>query len=353
MCAGGPGEKHLHTQFINKSLPAPNTYPVRIYIDITYSFTECPKQGCDVELHIENYPERFSYGDGPIIIPDNHIQGTNETSNGTKRFYFTPSTLYTGFTLTLISGKGCVTVSRVLVYRYECPGHDRQPTLDLGRRPATQAPATASVLVTSHCAENSNFTGQEPSMSLQCLSFGHWSGAPLQCQCDVGYSRNGDICEGKTDSQASQLLCIHFSAEEQVSTQLSATSSFTVSPSALPSPQSTDRTTENPTVTAAEGSSGGPSIAILAGVAAVIVVILFLVVIVALIIAVVRNKRKLKPNDPDTTENVAYETIATLPVIPRYEYLADHVPFTCDQLLLHSVVLKLSKGKGLTVIFAS
>ena len=95
-----------------------------------------------------------------------------------------------------------------------------------------------------------------------------------------------------------------FLAEGQVSsdvTQLSATSSFTLSPSALPSPQSTDGTTENPTVrernTAAEGSSGGPPITILAGVAAVIVVILFLVVVIALIIAVVRKKRKLKPNE--------------------------------------------------------
>ena len=96
-----------------------------------------------------------------------------------------------------------------------------------------------------------------------------------------------------------------FLAEEQVSsdmTQLSATNSFTVSPSVLPSPQSTDGTTESPTVreknTAAEGSSGGQPIVILAGVTAVIVVFLFLVlVIVALIIAVVRKKRKLKPNE--------------------------------------------------------
>ena len=77
-----------------------------------------------------------------------------------------------------------------------------------------------------------------------------------------------------------------FLAEQQVSsdvTQLSATISFTVSPSVLPSP---------------EGSSGGPPITILAGVAAVIVVSLFLVlVVVALIIAVVRRKRNLKPNE--------------------------------------------------------
>ena len=196
MCAGDAGEKHLQTQFINKSLPAPDTYLVRIYIDITYSFTECPKQGCDVELHIENYNENFSLGDGAIIIPDNHIKSTNETY-GSKKFYFSSKTLSTGFTLTLISHEGCVIVSRVLVYRYECPGHDRQPTVNLERRPATQAPVTGSVPVTSYCAENSNFTGHKPPMSLECLPFGHWSGAPLPCQCDVGYNRNGDICEGK------------------------------------------------------------------------------------------------------------------------------------------------------------
>ena len=192
MCAGGPGGKHLQTQFINKSLPAPDTYPVRIYIDITYSFTECPKQGCDVELHIENHPKKFMFA----IIPDNHIQSTNETYNGTEKFYFGSNSSSTGFNLTLISSEGCVTVSRVLVYRYECPGHDRQPTVDLGRRPATQAPVTGSVPVTSYCTENSNFTGQVPPMSLKCFSFGHWFGAALPCHCDVGYSRNGDICEG-------------------------------------------------------------------------------------------------------------------------------------------------------------
>ena len=207
MCAGGPGEKHLQTQFINKSLPAPDTYPVRIFIEITYSFTECPKPGCIVELHVENHPESFSFGNGVI----KHIESTNEIFNGTKKFNFISTNLSAGFNLKLISHEGCVTVSRVLVYRYECPGHDRQPTVDLGRRPATQAPIIASVLVTSYCAENSNFTGQVLPMSLKCSPFGHWFGAALPCQCDVGYSRNGNICEGKnlTDSQASQLY-VHF-----------------------------------------------------------------------------------------------------------------------------------------------
>ena len=304
MCAEGPGEKHLQTQFINKSLPAPDTDPVRIYIDITYSFTECPspRPGCNVELHIENRPKSFSFGEN-VIMPDNHIQSTSDASNGTKEFNFISSNLSTGFNLTLISHEGCVTVSRVLVYRYECPGHDRQPTVDLGRRPATQAPISAFVSVTSYCAENSNFTGRPAVRMLVCSSSGLWSGAPLPCQCNVGYSRNGNICEGKnlTASQFQNRMSI-FLAEGQVSsdvTQLSATSSFTVSPSVLPSP---------------EGSSGGPLIGILSGVAAVIVVFLFLVIV--LVITFVRNKRKSKPNDPDTTENVGYETTVTLSVIP-------------------------------------
>ena len=92
-----------------------------------------------------------------------------------------------------------------------------------------------------------------------------------------------------------------FLAEEQVSSDvaiLSATSSFTVSPSVLPS---------------LEGSSGASPIAILTGVAAVIVVFLFLVIV--LVITFVRKKRKSKPNDPVTTENVGYETTVTLSVI--------------------------------------
>ena len=247
---------------------------------------------------VENYPEKLF-----VLIPDNHIQGTNETPNGTKKFFFGSSTSSTGFNLKLISHEGCVTVPRVLVYRYECPGHDREPTVDLGRRPATQAPVTGFVPVTSHCAENSNFTGRYAVRMLMCSSSGLWSGAPLPCQCDVGYSRNGNICEGKnlTASQFQNRMYI-FLAEGQVSsdvTQLSATSSFTVSPSALPSP---------------EGSNGGPLIGILVGVVAVIVVFLFLVIV--LVITFVRNKRKSKPNDPDTTENVGYETTVTLSVIP-------------------------------------
>ena len=196
MCAGGPGEKHLQTQFINKSLPAPDTYPVKIFIDITYSFTECPKPGCTVDLHIVNHSKILQFGEN-VIMQNNHIQSTSDASNGTKKFNFISNNLSTGFNLTLISREGCVAVSRVLVYRYECPGHDRQPTVDLGRRPATQAPVIASVPVTSYCAENSNLTGQEPSMSLKCSSFGHWFGATLFCKCDVGYSRNENICEGK------------------------------------------------------------------------------------------------------------------------------------------------------------
>ena len=105
-----------------------------------------------------------------------------------------------------------------------------------------------------------------------------------------------------TASQFQNCMSI-FLAEGQVSsdvTQLSATSSFTVSPSALPS---------------TEGSSGGPLIGILTGVAAVIVVFLFMVIV--LVITFVRKKRKSKPDDPDTTENVGYETTTvTLSVIP-------------------------------------
>ena len=86
-------------------------------------------------------------------MPDNHI--VSETSSGTKQFFFDSNTSVAGLFLALTSVGACVTVSRVLVYHYECPGHDRLST-GLERRPATQAPVNGSVSVTPHCAEYLN-----------------------------------------------------------------------------------------------------------------------------------------------------------------------------------------------------
>ena len=131
VCSGGQLGKWLVTQFINKSLPAPDQYPVRIFVNVTYSFMNCPRPQCDqdFELLLANYSSgaRYSYGEDGIM-PDNQIQNTGEASSGTKQVFVDYDASVTGFSLALRSYEACVRVSRVLVYRYECPGHDRQST---------------------------------------------------------------------------------------------------------------------------------------------------------------------------------------------------------------------------------
>ena len=64
--------------------------------------------------------------------------------------------------------------------------------------PATLAPASGSVTVTTQCADNARRTSS--SLNAFCNSDGTWSGNP-RCQCNSGYqiaTVNGrQICQGK------------------------------------------------------------------------------------------------------------------------------------------------------------
>ena len=191
--------KWLKTQSINKTLPSPNTYPVRIYVNITYSFMSCPRRECDdnFELLLANYSSNgtsYQYGEGGIM-PDNSIQNTSGISSDTKQFFFDSETSFAGIFLALRSVEACVTVSRVLVYRYECPGHDRLPTTDLLRRPATQAPSSL-MPVTPYCAENSHLVNK--TSTILCRSDGVWVNGKARCECDSGYTEDqeGTTCKG-------------------------------------------------------------------------------------------------------------------------------------------------------------
>ena len=154
VCAGGLGAKFLLIQRISKSVPAPDNYTVRVFVNITYSFMTCPEgRDCDhdFELLIARNIGQYT---GDSIMPDRHIRDT--TASGTQHFYFDVGVDEGGFDLALRSRpKGvCVTVSRVLVYRHECLG---QPT-GLTRRPATQAPVNDNVSAIPYCVENSHPT---------------------------------------------------------------------------------------------------------------------------------------------------------------------------------------------------
>ena len=199
LCSYRPGKKWLQTQFINKSLPAPDTYPVTIFVNVTVSGT-CSGYGCndDFELQVAHIisgePEKYT-GNG--IRPDRFIPLSRVNFSGTKQFSFDSGNTSSGFHIRLEADYACVTVLRVLVYRYECPGHDRQPT-GLARRPATQAPNAGVVFVRPFCAENSHFSDISNHNSLTCLYNGTWLNGQEHCVCDEGYNndRDGDVCEG-------------------------------------------------------------------------------------------------------------------------------------------------------------
>ena len=207
LCAGGSGgKKWLYTQFINKSLPAPDTYPVRIFVDVTYYSYRCMPHchhdiltnctNCDmphrrggIELLVSHADSGEYTGDG--ITPKNVIT-YNETKT-TKQFYFNTSSV---FSLALQATEACVTVSRVLVYRYECAGHDRLPT-GLSRRPPTQAPDSGSVRVNPYCADHAHISAANGQNKLLCQYNGTWLNEQPQCVCDEGYNEDVDTCQGK------------------------------------------------------------------------------------------------------------------------------------------------------------
>ena len=108
----------------------------------------------------------FAYGNW--ISQGTYIESTSGASSGTKQFFFDSRTSADGVYLALSGIDTCVTVSRVLVYRYECPGQKRGPLC----RPATRAPVHGHVAVTPNCAENN--CGSAVPEALICTSQGIW-----------------------------------------------------------------------------------------------------------------------------------------------------------------------------------
>ena len=56
VCCTDPGNKVLWTQNINKSLPAPDEYPVRVFVKlhVTYPFLNCSEEReCDGDLKLQ------------------------------------------------------------------------------------------------------------------------------------------------------------------------------------------------------------------------------------------------------------------------------------------------------------
>ena len=200
----------LRTQNINKSLPAPDEYPVRVFVTlyVSYPFLNCSEEReCDDDLELQSVLYTDSGQTFFIqsrVFPDSRtfIQDTIQ-----YHFHLDLTERMDIFGLSLISREGdtCVNVSRVLVYRHECPGHERQST-GLSRRPATQAPVRETVSVTPYCTENSNHSKGSIPDRLVCTAEGEWINDGTECICDIGYSKIKDKCEGIMSSMCLSVL---------------------------------------------------------------------------------------------------------------------------------------------------
>ena len=200
VCSRSEGSKLLLTQIIDKSLPSPDEYPVRVFVNISYSFIDCPPGPghCDREFELQfaemTGDQVFAVrGNDSDIMPDNHIR---DTEIGEMQLYFDlNANKNEQFRLALVSRSNgaCVTVSRVLVYRYECPDNERQ-SVGLTHRPATQAPVTGVVSATPQCVENSDHAEHSRPELLVCTAQGMWQNDLTLCVCNDGYYRERDIC---------------------------------------------------------------------------------------------------------------------------------------------------------------
>ena len=193
----GTVDKVLETQIIRKDLPAPDTYPVRVFVNINYS-TNCSTSMSDCETDVFLKVKDVETETLIEIMPENNLNKTSIFHEKEFSFDLSPNETEQ-FQLLLVSppNSGCITVSRIFVYRYECPGHERQPT-GLVRRHPFQAPISGSVPVSlsSYCAENSHPVQYSNSESLRCTAEGRWINDQTNCQCDEGFYRDNTVCRG-------------------------------------------------------------------------------------------------------------------------------------------------------------
>ena len=204
VCPLERGDRWLFTQYIGKSVPASVAHEVRVFVNITYNFMECPQRtNCNSDLEVFKYVTNSEdsqaranieeYADD--IQPDNKIQNTDTTASATANLHFDLIRMERGFYLALhIRNHGtCAEISRLLVYLRVCPA----VMAGLVRYPATHAPVSGSVSVLGLCTENARHSESSRPDSLRCSFEGQWFNDQTRCECNEGYFRDGDVCRGR------------------------------------------------------------------------------------------------------------------------------------------------------------
>ena len=190
----GPQNNWVFTQHIDKFSPLETYYTVRVCVSVTFTIFSCGR-GCsrcfEILYSIANARRNYEmYTNTSSYIPLKRIC-IRHSQTVTVQIYFNLTHHETGFYIALRDPSSCISVSRVLVFRYEC--HKKQDHLVIF--PQTAAPADESIYINTICVSNaSNIT----SLEVKCSKDGVWSGTP-ECYCLPGFKLHVDIhsCVGE------------------------------------------------------------------------------------------------------------------------------------------------------------
>ena len=158
---------------------------------VAFSTPNCrERSGCKPWLNIHHYmtnsvqvpsTEGSGYMNTANYVKFGEPQTTNTITTHTFILNFTLPSSSTGFYIAAQDSGGCITLSRMRVYRENCRA--RQTGLIL--YPSAPAPVSGSARADISCVENAEVVG---SSSVLCQSDGTWSSQnnPV-CQCRPGY----------------------------------------------------------------------------------------------------------------------------------------------------------------------
>ena len=181
---------------------------------VSFSTPNCRERNdCKPWLNIHHYmissvqlPSTEGSG---FMNPANYIKFAAPKTSGTILTYtfilnFTLPSSSTGFYIAAQDPGGCITLSRMRVYRENCKARQ----IGLALYPSAPAPVSGTQAVKFSCVANAGIIGTE---TVGCTTEGKWADDSAQCGCLPGYQINTETytCESKPHSPS---ICHHFCA---------------------------------------------------------------------------------------------------------------------------------------------
>ena len=170
-----------------------------IHVMVSFSTPNCREiNGCKPWLNIHHYMTNSvqlpsTEGSG-YMNPTNYVKFAAPKTSGTILTYtfilnFTLPSSSTGFYIAAQDPGGCITLSRMRVYRANC----KKRQIRLVNYPNAPAPA-GQVNISTTCVSNAMHLG---SPNVTCGSDGTWGQENPVCQCNLGYEDRNTECVGK------------------------------------------------------------------------------------------------------------------------------------------------------------